>query len=114
MFPGLQDVSNMMMQQQRNINNVDENGDVNVTGKVEKVFETVEKLREANACGNLAQYSMEWSNSFADGSVIFFPGASWSVTYWVEPYDPEGVDNWGNVYSRRRRIWLGRNLLWDL
>ena len=95
LFPGLQDVSNMMMQQQRNINNVDENGDVNVTGKVEKVFETVEKLREANACGNLAQYSMEWSNSFADGSVIFFPGASWSVTYWVEPYDPEGVDNWG-------------------
>ena len=95
LFPGLQDISNMMMQQQRNINNVDENGDVNVTGKVEKVFETVENLRESKACGNLSQYSTEWSNAFADGTSIFFPGASWSVTFWVEPYDPECIDNWG-------------------
>lgn len=95
LFPGAQDISNMMMQQQRNVNNVDENGDVNVTGKVEQVFETVRTLLDAKACGTLAQYSTEWSNSFADSSVIFFPGASWSVTYWVEPYDPEGIDNWG-------------------
>lgn len=95
LFPGAQDISNMMMQQQRNVNNVDENGDVSVTGKVAPVFETVRALLDSNTCGSLAQYSTEWSNSFADGSVIFFPGASWSVTYWVEPYDPEGVDNWG-------------------
>ena len=95
LFPGSQDVSNMMMQQQRNINNVDADGNVNVTGKVQKVFETVKKLNDSHACGQLAQNSTEWSNAFANGSVIFFPGASWSVTYWVEPYDPEGIGNWG-------------------
>lgn len=95
LFPGAQDISNMMVMQQRNVNNVDENGDLNVTGKVQPILETVRTMLDANACGTLAQYSTEWSNAFADGSVIFFPGASWSVTYWVEPYDPEGIDNWG-------------------
>ncbi len=95
LFPGLQDISNMMMMQQRNVNNVDADGNVNVSGKVQRVFETVEVMRSAKACGNLAQYSTEWSNAFADGACILFPGASWSVTYWVEPYDPEGIDNWG-------------------
>lgn len=95
LFPGLQDISNMMIQQVRNINNVDEDGNVNVTDKVDDIFATMETLRDVNACGNLAQYSTEWSNAFADDSCILFPGASWSVTYWVEPYDPEGIDNWG-------------------
>lgn len=95
LFPGLQDISNMMMAQQRDVNNVDEEGNVNVSGKVQGIFETLEKMRDSKACGELTQYSTEWNNAFADGSVIFFPGASWSVTYWVEPYDPEGIGNWG-------------------
>ncbi len=94
LFPGLQDVSNMMMQK-RNVSNVDAEGNVDVSGKVQRVFETVEAMRGAKACGNLAQYSTEWSNSFAEGNSILYPAASWSVTYWVEPYDPEGIDNWG-------------------
>ena len=95
LFPGLQDVSNMMMMQKRNVSNVDAEGNVDVSGKVQRVFETVEAMRGAKACGNLAQYSTEWSNSFAEGNSILYPAASWSVTYWVEPYDPEGIDNWG-------------------
>lgn len=59
LFPGLQDISNMMMQQVRNINNVDEDGNVNVTDKVDDIFATMETLRDVNACGNLAQYSTE-------------------------------------------------------
>lgn len=95
LFPSLQDVSNMMVQQQRNINNVDEDGNLNVSGKVEKIFEVLEMLREANACGNVTQYSAEWNNAYGDGSVIFIPGAYWSMHYFVEAYDPEGIDNWG-------------------
>ena len=95
LFPGLQDVSNMMMMQKRNVSNVDAEGNVDVSGKVQRVFETVEAMRSAKACGNLAQYSTEWSNSFAEGNSILYPAASWSVTFWVEPYDPEGIDNWG-------------------
>ena len=95
LFPGLQDVSNMMMMQKRNVSNVDAEGNVDVSGKVQRVFETVEAMRGAKACGNLAQYSTEWSNSFAEGNSILYPAASWSVTFWVEPYDPEGIDNWG-------------------
>lgn len=95
LFPGAQDISNMMVMQQRDVNNVDEDGNLNVTEKVQPILETVRTMLDSNACGTLAQYSTEWSNAFADGSVIFFPGASWSVTYWVEPYDPEGIDNWG-------------------
>lgn len=96
LFPGLQDVANMMYQQKRDQNNVGDNGNLNVLGKVTPVFETLQKMKENNVCGDLIMYSTEWNNAFAGSDTIFFPGASWSVTSWVEPYDPEGSQkgNW--------------------
>lgn len=96
-FAGLQDVANMMYQQKRNENNVDGDGNLNVIGKVTPIFKTLEKMRENNICADNTMYSTEWYNAIADKETIFFPGASWSVTYWVEAYDTEGAKtgNWG-------------------
>ena len=97
LFPGLQDVSNMMYQQKRDQNNVGEDGNLNVLGKVTPIFETLQKMRDNNVCGNLTMNSTEWNNAYAGSEAILFPGASWSVTYTVEAYDPEGsaAGNWG-------------------
>lgn len=97
LFPGLQDVANMMYMQQRGQNNVGSDGNLNVVEKVTPVFEMLEKMRDNDVCGNMTMYSTEWNNAFAGSEAIFFPGASWSVTYWVEAYDTEGsaAGNWG-------------------
>ena len=97
LFPGLQDVSNMMYQQKRDQNNVGEDGNLNVLGKVTPIFETLQKMRDNNVCGNLTMNSTEWNNAYAGSEAILFPGASWSVTFTVEAYDPEGsaAGNWG-------------------
>lgn len=95
LFTGLQDVGNMMVMQKRNINNVDEDGNLNVSEKAEDIFSVLELLRGANACGKKTMWSTEWNNSFSDGSVIFIPGVTWMMNYFVEAYDPEGIDNWG-------------------
>lgn len=97
LFPGLQDVANMMYQQKRDQNNVGDDGNLNVLGKVTPIFETLEKMRDNNVCGNLTMNSTEWNNAYAGSEAILFPGASWSVTYTVEAYDPEGsaAGNWG-------------------
>lgn len=65
LFPGLQDISNMIMMQQRNVSNVNAGGDVDVSGKAKKVFDTVEAMRSSKACGNLAQYSTRMNGLFS-------------------------------------------------
>lgn len=97
LFPGMQDVANMMYMQQRDQNNVGDDGNLNVLSKVTPIFETLQKMKENNVCGDLTMYSTEWNNAFAGESAILFPGASWSVTFWVEAYDPDGSakENWG-------------------
>ena len=71
----------MMYQQKRDQNNVGEDGNLNVLGKVTPIFETLQKMRDNNVCGNLTMNSTEWNNAYAGSEAILFPGASWSVTF---------------------------------
>jgi len=97
LFPGLQDVSTMMIMQQRDQCNLDEDGTLNVSGKIKPILETLEKLRDAHAAGNLNLWSTQWYANYGQSNNILFPSASWSITYQIEPNDPEGCarGNWG-------------------
>lgn len=95
LFAGLQDVSTMMIMQQRDKSNLNAAGELEVTPKVNGIIDTLEKLRAANACGNLTQWSTEWNAAYGASNNILFPSASWSITFQIEPNDPEGNDNWG-------------------
>lgn len=95
LFPGLQDVATMMMNQKRGICNVNDAGELDVSAKVRPTLETLEALRTANACGNLSQWSSQWYSSYGSSDYILFPSASWSISFQIEPNDPEGAGNWG-------------------
>ena len=95
LFSGLQDISTMMMSQSRHICNLDENGEILITDKVKPIFSTIEMLREAHACGNITQWSSQWSASFGMSNNIFFPTPPWMIPYQIEGNDPGGEGKWG-------------------
>lgn len=95
LFPGLGDIKHMMEMQARDVSNVDENGDIVISGKARPIIDYLVKARDAHIAGNLSQWSTEWYANYAQSTNILFPSASWSITYQIEPNDPEGIDNWG-------------------
>ena len=95
LFPGLTDIKHMMWMQRRDVSNVDEEGNIVISEKVRPVIEYLAKARDAHTAGNLVQWSTEWYANYAQKNSILFPSASWSITYQIEPNDPEGIDNWG-------------------
>lgn len=95
LFSGLLDVSNMMFSQMKSQPNLNSDGEIEVSGKVKKILDTVQALREADAAGNLSMWSSEWYASYGESKNILFPLASWSIQFQVEPNDPNGIDNWG-------------------
>ena len=95
LFPGLGDIKHMMLMQKRDIRNIDENGDIVISEKAREIIDYLVKARDAHIAGNLSQWSTEWYANYAQSNNILFPSASWSITYQIEPNDPEGIDNWG-------------------
>lgn len=95
LFSGLQDVSTMMLNQSRDICNLNDAGELDVSEKINEIIDTMDALRSSNACGNLTCWSAEWCAAYASSDNILFPCADWSVEYVIEPNDPDGTDNWG-------------------
>lgn len=97
LFPGLGDIETMMWMQQRNQSNVNEAGEIEVSGKAKPILEMLAKARDAHAAGNLTIWSSQWYANYGQQVSILFPSASWSITFQIEPNDPEGCarGNWG-------------------
>jgi len=87
----------MMIHQQRNQCNLDADGTLNISGKIKPILETLKKICDAHAAGNLNMWSTQWYADYGASDNILFPSASWSITYQIEPNDPEGSanSNWG-------------------
>lgn len=56
---------------------------------------TMKELSDANIDAGLDIWSASYNASFAQGNVLFYPGAAWFQSYVIEPNDPEGSGNWG-------------------
>ncbi|MBQ3705662.1 MAG: extracellular solute-binding protein [Clostridia bacterium] len=97
LFPGLGDVMTMMWMQRRDQCNMNADGDIEVSGKVKPILEYLQKARDAHIAGNLTIWSTQWYANYGQQNNILFPSASWSVTFQIEPNDPEGcaAGNWG-------------------
>lgn len=95
LFASLRDVSDMMLNQKRDIKNEDEDGNVVIEEKASEILKTVEAIRDNNAAGNLTEWSAQWTAAFGQSNNIFFPMPQWMITYMVKPNDPNGSGNWG-------------------
>lgn len=95
LFAGLQDISNMMLQQKKSEPILAEDGSLLLNERITDILNTVESFRNVNGAHHLAMNSTQWYACYGDSTAIFFPIATWGVHYNVEPNDPNGVDNWG-------------------
>ena len=59
------------------------------------VLEVMKKLADADIDAGLDIWSAAYNASFAQGSVIAYPGSCWFQSYVLEPNDPDGAGNWG-------------------
>ena len=94
LFAGLEDVSNMLVNQMKNVPN-EQDGKVVIKDKAAKIFNILAKMRDERCAGNLSQWSSQWYAAYGAKNNILFPTASWSIQYQIKPNDPEGEGNWG-------------------
>lgn len=62
------------------------------------VKETLGKMisfRNSKIVDNIIESSPAYNASYADDVHIFYPCASWSPNYTIDPNDPKGQDSWG-------------------
>lgn len=52
-------------------------------------------FRDEKIVDNILETSTSYSASYADKEHIFYPCASWSPNYVIQPNDPNGQGNWG-------------------
>jgi multiple sugar transport system substrate-binding protein len=95
LFIGLRDVADMMSRQVRNISNLDAGGNINVSGKMRKIFEVIKSVQVNHGAGNIVSGTPAWNAAIGQKSFIFFPCASWAPKYQIVPNDPNGKGNWG-------------------
>lgn len=74
---------------------VNDNGDVDFTGKYKQTIEDACQLRDAGAIDVIEQWSAQDNAAYAQSNHIFFPAANWSLEFSIKPNDPDGSGNWG-------------------
>lgn len=74
---------------------MNDNGDVDFTGKYKQTIQDVCRLRDAGAIDVIEQWSAQDNAAYAGSEHIFFPAANWSLEFSIKPNDPEGSGNWG-------------------
>jgi multiple sugar transport system substrate-binding protein len=66
-----------------------------ISEKFVPVIETMKKIDDAGIDDGLDIWSSAYNASFAQGSVLCYPGSCWFQSYVLEPNDPKGSGNWG-------------------
>lgn len=92
MFASLTNVKQIMDGQ--NPQPIVENQTLDMTS-VKETLTWMTKFRDAGIVDNILESSTAYSASYADDKHIFYPCASWSPNYVIQPNDPEGAGNWG-------------------
>lgn len=74
---------------------IDEDGNLDYTGKMKGILETTCKLRDAGAIDNFTSDTPQANGATADEFHILFPCANWGISNGIKANDPEGSGNWG-------------------
>jgi multiple sugar transport system substrate-binding protein len=77
----------------------DENNRMDLDKTFGTAFDTIVKMRDAGIIDKLSQWSPAWNNAISKDNHIFYPGATWTPHYIIEPNDPNGEGKWGLMIS---------------
>lgn len=92
MMTGLSDLLALIMGQ-NNIPILDGNT-INATKVYGKYFDIIEKFRDGKVMDKIGAWTPAWNASYADQTHIFYPCATWSLSYCIAPNDTEGKGRW--------------------
>ena len=95
LFAGPQDITNMRLNQQRHISNVNAQGEIYISSKISPILDLLETMREANTFGNLTMWSSQWAANYNESASLLFPIPPWGIPALLVPNDPHGEGNWG-------------------
>ena len=61
------------------------------------------EMRDAGILANLSSGSSSYNASYNNGTVLFYPCATWSIRWQLQENDPDGVRNW-RLMTRRAAL----------
>jgi multiple sugar transport system substrate-binding protein len=71
------------------------NNKLDMNSSVKKTIARMIDFRNSKIVDNIIETSPAYNASYADDIHIFYPCASWSPNYVIDPNDPKGIDSWG-------------------
>lgn len=93
MFVGIADVKQIVMNQYSAPFVAD--GKLNLKESIGGALQTMIDVKESGIADNMEQWSPAWNASFTTAQHIFYPCATWGLTWMVKANDPEGANVWG-------------------
>lgn len=93
MFASLGDVERVLEGQ--NSKTIVNGNTIDITSGLQGTLQTMTLMRDAGIVDKLEQWSPAWSASYANGTSIFYPAASWSPQFVIKPNDPNELGRWG-------------------
>jgi len=92
-FASLGDVGEMLLYQ--NTTPLMDGDVLDITRRMSDYLEMIVRFRDAGIVDRLSMWSPQWNASFSEGRHMFYPAASWSPEFIINPNDPDGVNTWG-------------------
>lgn len=68
---------------------------IDLTGRYKDVLDIATRFNQAGLLGKQENDTPALSSSYAEGEVLFYPCAPWSLKWGIETNDPNGSGNWG-------------------
>ena len=93
MFAGLGDVWSIVYAQNP-ADLVNEDGSLNISGKIQPGLETAKKFLDAGIVSTIDQWTPQWEASYALGEVFCYPFATWTTEPVQNDRDPDGAGHW--------------------
>jgi multiple sugar transport system substrate-binding protein len=93
LIPGLGDMINVLKKQPKS--DWRDGNTLTVKENYLPHFQMLKDIRDKGLDAKTEQWSAAWNATYANGNVLFFPGASWYVGFVVGLNDKDGNGRWG-------------------
>jgi multiple sugar transport system substrate-binding protein len=93
LIPGLVDLYNMMSKQPKGAWH--DGNKLLIKQNILPEFKLLEQVRKEGLDAKLQQWSPSWNQSYSQGKVLFYPGATWYKDFIISMNDKDGNGRWG-------------------
>mgnify|MGYP003378256644 FL=1 len=78
----------------QNVSDYIDGDTIDLTGRYTEALDIVTKFNQAGLLGKQEDNTPALNSSYANGEILFYPCAPWSLKWGIQTNDPEGSGNW--------------------